>query len=113
MFMWCFNFNQDIGLWDVSAVTDMQYMFYEIDYFDQDLGGWNVSSVVHAWAMFSYTNLSVANYDSLLIGWSALTLQMNGDFDGGYSKYSAGAAATARQYIIDTFNWYIEDGGQV
>ena len=28
MFYWCTHFNQNIGSWDVSNVTDMSEMFY-------------------------------------------------------------------------------------
>ena len=34
-------------------------------------------------------------------------------FHSGNSKYSAGAAVTARQALIDDHNWSITDGGQV
>jgi len=128
-------FDRDIGNWNVSNVTDMAWMFLEADAFNQDIGGWNVSSVTNMWAMFSgatafdqdiggwdvssvkdMTNmfhriaLSTANYNSLLNGWSRLTLQNNVTFDGGNSKYGDSAAA-ARQHIINTYHWTITDGG--
>lgn len=33
------------GTWDVSNVTDMNYMFYRATQFDQDLSGWDVRKV--------------------------------------------------------------------
>ena len=39
------SFNSDISSWDVSNVTNMQYMFYGANVFNQDLSGWDVTSV--------------------------------------------------------------------
>jgi len=103
-------FNQDIGLWDVSSVTDMSWMFFNAAAFNQDIGGWDVSSVVDMTNMFQYAMLSTANYDRLLHGWSTLVLQNNVNFHAGYSTYCT--ALNARANIIDTYNWTITDGGK-
>ncbi|RYY67954.1 BspA family leucine-rich repeat surface protein, partial [archaeon] len=52
MFCYAYAFNQSIGGWDVSKVTDMKYMFWEARAFDQPIGGWNVSKVTVKWWMF-------------------------------------------------------------
>jgi surface protein len=38
-------FNQPIGDWNTSNVTDMRYMFYSAQSFNQDLSSWDVDNV--------------------------------------------------------------------
>ena len=112
MFWGAHYFNQNIGCWDVSNVTNMRYMFCDAWNFDQDISGWDVSNVTDMYGMFCGTALSTVNYNKLLIGWSAIELQNDIIFEGGYSKYGGPDASSAREYIISTFNWTITDGGE-
>jgi surface protein len=113
MFQGAAAFNQDISGWNVSRVIGMSNMFNDAAAFDQDLGSWNVSAVTDMFWMFDGVTLSTANYDSLLIGWSAIPLQDGVYFSGGNSQYSTGTAADAKAYIVSTFGWIIVDGGEV
>jgi surface protein len=45
-------FNQDIGSWNVSSVTNISRMFYNATAFNQDIDSWNVSSVTNMQNMF-------------------------------------------------------------
>ena len=80
----------NIGNWDVSGITDMYNAFYDAAY-----------------------PLNTTTYDALLIGWASQNLQNNVALNMGNSQYSSGAAATARQTLVNTYSWTITDGGQV
>lgn len=111
MFIWSALFNQDISSWNTVSVMSMSSMFDNATSFDQNIGPWPIISVTDMLYMFDGVTLSTANYDALLIGWEAQAVQNNVTFHGGNSKYSAGAAATARAALIADHSWTITDGG--
>ena len=90
----------------------MNRMFYLANSFNQNIGGWNVSAVTDMDMMFNGTTVSTDNYDALLIGWGGQIVQRNVKFDGGDSQYTSGSTAEiSRKELSATYNWEITDGG--
>merc|ERR1712238_427351 len=59
------NINADLSSWDVSSVTDMEYMFNGAYEFNGDVSDWDVSSVTSMNNMFYATkfNCDVSDWD--------------------------------------------------
>lgn len=71
------DFYGNISTWNVSAVKNMESILEGCVAFDQNLGNWPIDSVSNMIDALDRTNLSIANYDSTLIGWSNRTRQNN------------------------------------
>ncbi len=138
MFSGATNFNGDISNWDVSSVTSIAFMFQNASSFNVDISAWNVSSVWYMDAMFEAaisfdqnlgswdltrtslggiprmllgSGMSSMNYDATLQGWAA-----NPNTPANLTNFNSSitycAAEAARDYLINTLNWGISDGGR-
>ena len=52
MFAYATKFNEDVGNWNTSNVTNMNCMFYDANNFNQDIGEWDTSNVTNMRCMF-------------------------------------------------------------
>ncbi|MDD3686068.1 MAG: BspA family leucine-rich repeat surface protein [Bacteroidales bacterium] len=97
MFYNATSFNQDVGNWNVSNVTNVSFMFAgtfeNIVPFNHDIGGWNVSNVTNMRAMF----LNATSFNQDIGNWDVSNVtDMGYMFAGSYQGFS-----TFNQYIGD------------
>ena len=129
------SFNQDLSTWDVSSVTDMQYMFYGTP-FNQDLSDWTTSALTSMKSMFHNATamvgaglasfdiadvttmqnmfnggnaLSTANYDARLIAWEGQSEQADVLFHAGDAVMTTGGTAEAARDALVANGWTIID----
>ena len=108
------GFNQPINSWNVSNVTNMFAMFYEADSFNQNIGSWNVSNVTNftdfMGARFPAI-YSAANLNAIYNGWSSRPVQPNLSISFGSIKYTAEGQAGKNILDFAPNNWTLVDGG--
>jgi surface protein len=108
------TFNQPIGNWNTSAVTNMSLMFRFNTTFNQNIGSWNVSNVTNFSSFMdgkTAATYSATNLDAIYNGWSSRPVKPNLSINFGSAKYTA--AGQAGKDILDFApnNWTIVDGG--
>jgi surface protein len=113
MFAGATSFNQDLSSWTFR--TDgfglISSMFSGATSFNQDLSGWDVTFINRMNNAFDNSGLSPTNYSNMLNAWSLQALPSNVTLGANGISYLA-SAGTARQTLIDTYSWIINDAGE-
>ena len=52
--------------WCVGNVTDMSWLFYDMDTFNEDISGWDTSNVINMYLMFGYAT----SFNGDLLSWN-------------------------------------------
>ena len=93
MFANALAFNHEIGNWNTRSLTNLSNMFNGAINFNHDIGKWNIQNVTNMNQVVDNSGLSIANYDSLLIGWQAQPHTLNLAFGGSGLDYCLGDSA--------------------
>jgi hypothetical protein len=104
----------DVSNYNTSSNTTFKSSFRSVGTFSLvGAGNLDIGALTSAESMLNSSTISTAEYDALLIGWAAQAPNINTGvlFHGGSSKYSAGAAADARNILDTTYSWTFTDGG--
>lgn len=105
MFKDASSFNRDISGWNMSNITNLDETFRGATSFNRDISGWDVSNLATASMAFDNAGLSTVNYDNLLIGWEAQTVQ-NGVTIGALNlNFCNGATARTDLNVDHAWNF--------
>ena len=72
------NFNEDLTMWDVSNVKNMESMFHGCENFNHSLSNWNISNVTNMKSMFQ----ECKKFNSDLSNWKIKNVNMESMFHG-------------------------------
>ena len=109
MFVNSIAFNSDISNWDVSKVENMEYMFSSTESFNSNLNNWNVSSVTTMKNMFHYAesfNQDISNWNTYnVINMNKMFAGCN-NFDHPLNDWNVSSVTDMRFmfYLASTFD---------
>jgi hypothetical protein len=102
-------FNQPLNSWTVGNVVDFSYIFSGANSFDQNLSNWNFASATGVDGFLEFITISTPNYDELLNAMYNTYGYSGLPFGGGNSQYSVVGEPARTGLIAD--GWTITDGG--
>ena len=101
------DFNEDVGYWDTSNVTNMSRMFDGAEFFNQDISSWDTSSVTDMELMFSgrVIGSSLTTLGAIPLIASTSFNQDIGSWDTSRVTDMSGMFAGADAFNQDIGNW--------
>jgi len=99
MFGGAWTFNQPIGSWNTANVTDMSYMFYGASQFNQPIGLWNTTKVTNMYTMF----YNASNFNQPIGFWNTANVT---NMESMFSRASAFNQAIGSWNIASITNVY-------
>jgi len=109
MFSGAFVAKPDTSAWDTASVTNMNSMFLDAILANPNMSSWLIEQVTDMQQMLVNSGLSNNNYDAMLQHMTTQNLQLDVQLDADNVQYCR--AQIARDNIIATFGWQINDDG--
>ena len=78
------SFNQDIGSWDTSNVSDWTGMFYLASSFNQDISSWDTSSASDMRGVFN----GASSFNQNIGGWNTSSVSLMDDMFNGATSFN-------------------------
>ncbi|ATZ21034.1 BspA family leucine-rich repeat surface protein [Mesoplasma coleopterae] len=108
MFYQCFEFNQDLSLWDTSNVTSLYGTFHEASKFDGNITSWNTESVT----LMSYTFAKASQFNKDISKWKTEKVTMMDhmfenalSFNQNLSSWNVYNVINIDDFDVKTGNW--------
>ena len=98
------SFNQAIGNWNTSTVTDMRWMFISASSFNQPIGSWDVSKVSNMEGMFQGAKV----FNQNLSDWNITAVSDMGNIFKSASGMSDANKAAIHYAFKSNPNWIID-----
>jgi surface protein len=96
------TFNQPIGSWDMSNVTNMEGMFYRATVFNQPIGSWNTSNVTNMGYMFA----EASSFNQPIGSWNTAKVKGMGYMFDYASAFNQNISGWNVDLVWSTLNYY-------